>query len=97
MHARNPGLAGTEYGVEEIPPSDPSPWERHAVVLGRAFPADRGAGLPARIVVYRRPIISRAHGRDETTELVRMVLAEQAAALLGLQPWDIDPQYPAEG
>lgn len=90
----NPALAGTEYGVEEIPPSDPSPWEHHSVVLGRAFPADRLSGVPPRIVVYRRPIITRAAGAEELALLVQLVLAEQAAALLGRQPWQVDPEYP---
>ncbi|HZK05392.1 MAG TPA: metallopeptidase family protein [Actinomycetaceae bacterium] len=92
--ARNPGLAGTEFGVEEIPPSDPSPWEHRAVALGRAFPADRATGARQRIVVYRRPVMTRASGRDDLMDLVRMVLAEQAAGLLSVQPWDVEPDYP---
>lgn len=94
LQARNPQLDGTEYGVEEVPPSDPSPWEPRAVALGRTFPADRALGVAARIVVYRRPIMTRAEGREELEELLRVVLAEQAAALLGVNPWDVDPNYP---
>nr|NLD39672.1 metallopeptidase family protein [Actinomycetales bacterium] len=94
--AHNPGLKGTEFGVEEIPPSDPSPWEYRTVALGRAFPADRGTGVAARIVIYRRPVISRAEGPDELPLLVGLVLAEEAAALLGVNPQDVDPEYPEE-
>ena len=45
-----------EFGTEDVPPSDPSPWER-GVPLGRLFPAD--LGQTARIVLYRRPIEQR--------------------------------------
>ncbi|MDO5495507.1 MAG: metallopeptidase family protein [bacterium] len=93
---RNESLAGTEFGVEEIPPSDPSPWEEHAVTLGRAFPADRATGVPARVVIYRMPVVGRVEGTRDTAEFVGMVLAEQAAGLLGVQPWDVDPDYPRD-
>jgi hypothetical protein len=78
-----------EFGVEEVPPSDPSPWEP-AVSLGRLFPAD--AGQPARIVVYRRPLELRATPED-LPGLVRDVLAEHVAHLLGRRPEEIDPDY----
>ena len=90
----NLSLRTVEFGVEEIPPSDPSAWEGPTVVVGRYFPADRASGVAARIVVYRRPLLSRAHDADDLEDLVRMVLAEQAAEMLGLHPWDVDPRYP---
>lgn len=94
--AHNPALRGTEFAVEETPPSDPSPWEEQTVALGRAFPADRSTGVAARVVVYRRPVVGRAEGAADTAELVGMVLAEQVAGLLGRNPWDVDPDYPQE-
>ena len=37
-------LEGAEFAVEDVPPSNPAPWEHGGVPLGRYFPAD--AGLP---------------------------------------------------
>ncbi|GEA88645.1 metallopeptidase family protein [Cellulomonas cellasea] len=84
-------LDGTEFAVEDVPPSNPAPWERGGVPLGRYFPAD--AGLPARIVVYRRPVESRALDVTDLGELVRDVVVEQVAHLLGKAPEDVDPEY----
>jgi predicted Zn-dependent protease with MMP-like domain len=84
-------LEGTEFAVEDVPPSNPAPWERGGVPLGRYFPAD--AGLPARIVVYRRPLETRAHDGDDLAELVHDVVVEQVAHLLGRSPDDVDPGY----
>src|SRR3954452_20000315 len=38
-----------EFAVEDIPPSDPAPWEHGEAPLGRFFPAQ--GELPARVVV----------------------------------------------
>ncbi|WP_344082739.1 metallopeptidase family protein [Nostocoides veronense] len=80
--------AGTEFAVEDVPPSDPAPWEERRIVLGRLFPAD--GGMPARIVVYRRPIEARAGDGRDRADLVREVLEEHVAALLGVAPEDLD-------
>lgn len=92
----NPRLKAVEFGVEEIPPSDPSTWEGTAVAVGRYFPADRTTGVAARIVVYRRPLLTRSQDAADLAELVRIVLAEQAAGMLGLRPDELDPDYPDE-
>lgn len=84
-------LEGTEFAVEDVPPSQPAPWEHGGVPLGRYFPAD--AGLPHRIVVYRRPVEIRAVDADDLADLIREVLVEQVAHLLGRSPQDVDPQY----
>ncbi len=84
-------LSGTEFAVEEVPPSAPAPWEGGGVPLGRYFPAD--AGLPARIVVYRRPVVTRAADPADLADLVRDVLVEQVAHLLARAPEDVDPGY----
>ncbi|CAL8972182.1 hypothetical protein CELL_01225 [Cellulomonas sp. T2.31MG-18] len=84
-------LDGTEFAVEDVPPSNPAPWERGGVPLGRCFPSD--AGLPARIVVYRRPLEARAEDRADLAELVHDVVVEQVAHLLGRPPEDVDPGY----
>lgn len=82
-----------QFAVEEVPPSDPAPWER-GVVLGRGFAAEPRAGLPARIVLYRRPITSRTASPTELAELVRRVVIEQVALLLGRRPEEVDPDAP---
>ena len=103
-------LAGVEFAVEEIPPVDdatagPVPLSRlEPGTSGTAggFPpssADVSAGAvfsPPRIVVYRRPLVARADGDDDLGELVFEVVVEEFARLLGMNPEDVDPSYPAE-
>lgn len=78
-------LMGLEVAVEDVPPTDPAPWES-GIALGRLFPAE--GALPARVVVYRRPVESRARDDDLAT-LVHEVLAEQVASMLGMDPEDL--------
>lgn len=80
-------LQDIELAVEEVPPSEPSSWET-AVPLGRVFPAE--ARTPVRLVVYRRPVESRADGEHELAALVDSVVTEQVASLLGLAPEDLE-------
>ncbi len=87
-------LDGVEFAVEDVPPSDPAPWEHKEVSLGRFFPAD--GKLPPRIVVYRRPVETRALDARDTAALVHDVVVEQVAHLLGLTPEQIDPRYGEE-
>ena len=49
--------------------------------------------MPARIVVYRRPVESRAQDSRELTVIVQDVVVEQVAALLGVAPAELDPRY----
>lgn len=88
------GLDGVEFAVEDVPPSAPAPWEAGAVSLGRYFPADAAAGLTDRIVLYRRPMASRAEGPEDLAVMIYEVVVEQVAHLLGRDPQDIDPNYP---
>ncbi len=83
--------ADVEFAVEDIPPSEPAPWEAGAVPLGRLFPAK--GKMPARIVVYRRPVESRARDGRELAVIVQDVVVEQVAALLGMDPAELDPRY----
>jgi len=76
--------------VEEVPASDPAPWEGEQVPLGRFVPADRFE--PPTIVLYRRPIETRASTPSEVELMVRQVLAEQIGAMLALSPEDVDPE-----
>ncbi len=100
-------LADVEFAVEEIPPLaelGPGPVPLARLEAGLAgTPAAAGPGdspvpgpRPARIVVYRRPLIARAEGDEELGELIFEVVVEEFARLLGLDPEDVDPGYPAE-
>jgi predicted Zn-dependent protease with MMP-like domain len=48
-------------------------------------------GVRPRIVVYRRPIELRAEDRTDLRELVREVVVDAVAELLGRDPDDVDP------
>lgn len=89
LAARWPAVGGIEFATEDVPPSDPAPWEDHGVVLARLFPADRRRGLTDRIVIYRLPVLHRSHG-TETVELVRRLLVDRIAQVLALPPDEID-------
>ena len=88
-------LHRTQFAVEDVPPSNPAPWERGGVPLGRYFPAE--PGLDATIVVYRRPVETRAVDANDLAELVRGVVVEQVAHLLGRSPEEVDPGFEGEG
>ena len=88
-------LHRTQFAVEDVPPSNPAPWERGGVPLGRCFPAE--PGLDPTIVVYRRPVETRAIDAADLADLVRVVVVEQVAHLLGRSPEEIDPAYDDEG
>jgi predicted Zn-dependent protease with MMP-like domain len=82
--------AALEFAVEEVPPVDPAPWEEQVAPLGRLY---RGTGgRPHRVVVYRRPVEARAHDDLDLADLVREVVTEQVAALLGVPPEELDPE-----
>ena len=87
-------LAGVEFAVEEVPPDlnvyDTDVLEDGEVPLARLLPGGPGQpDMPARIVLYRRPLEFRAMDRDDLADLVHDVIVEQVANLLGLDPDDI--------
>src|SRR5690625_4400180 len=84
-------LAGTGYAVGDVPASDPARCGTGGVPLGRYSLAQ--PGVPPRIVLYRRPTESRARTSDELIFMVRNVLVEQVAYLLGRRPDEVDPGY----
>ena len=51
-----------QFAVEDVPASDPAPWEDEPNCLSRAFPASHG--IPARIVLYRMPM-QMPHGASD--------------------------------
>lgn len=85
-------LTGVEFAVEEVPPVQPGVDGAEPVPLGRLVPA--AGDRPPRIIVYRRPI--EAHAGDDEQDrarLVRDVVVEEVADLLGLAPESVDPTY----
>jgi predicted Zn-dependent protease with MMP-like domain len=86
-------LSKVEFAVEDVPGLDD--WNRDWVPLARAFTAT--GALPPRIVVYRRPIETRASGDRQLRMLVHEVVVEQVAELLGVDPEEVDPGYGMRG
>jgi predicted Zn-dependent protease with MMP-like domain len=95
-------LSGIEFAVEEIPAAELPDDEPDPVPLARLDPGSADTGnpehpaRPARIVLYRRPLMARADGEEELGELVLDVVVEEFARLLGIDPQAVDPGYPAE-
>jgi hypothetical protein len=92
-------LSGIEFAVEEIPPLEPDPDDAEPVPLARLEPGSAVPGepdRPARIVLYRRPLMARADGQEELAELVLDVIVEQFARWLGVDPQTVDPSYPGD-
>jgi predicted Zn-dependent protease with MMP-like domain len=82
-------LATVEFAVEDVPSMDD--WTRDWVPLARTFAAV--GALPTRVVVYRRPVETRATAGRQQQQLVGDVVAEQVAELLGVEPDEVDPAY----
>ena len=83
-------LGLVEYAVEDAP-QIPDDWNLTTVPLSSLV---RGSGAsPTRLVVFRRPIEHRAESRADLEALVRTVVVEQVAELLGITPEQVDPHY----
>ena len=95
-------LSGVEFAVEEIPAADLADDEAEPVPLARLDPGSAAAGdlghtvRPARIVLYRRPLMARADDEEDLRDLVLDVVVEEFARLLGIDPQEVDPGYPEE-
>jgi predicted Zn-dependent protease with MMP-like domain len=98
-------LDGVEFAVEDVPKVAHSSTEEIVygtdviedgnVPLARLISAgqDRdGTPTPPRIVLYRRPLELRSQDRPDLADLVRDVVVEQVANLLGLDPDEVDPE-----
>ena len=78
-----------EFTVEEVP--EVEPWFDGPVPLGRTIPGEDGS--PVRIVGFRRPVEARGTGDQGLGRLIRDLLVEEIADLLGLSPESVDPSY----
>ena len=93
-------LAGVEFAVEDVPSLvggrvlefDPEVIVDRGVPLGRLLRAGVPGTAAPTIVVYRRPVETRARPGDDRADLVFMVVAELVAELLGRDVDEIDPQ-----
>lgn len=89
-------LTKVDFAVEQVPPDGSgapasADGDPGFVPFGRHEPA--GAGRNARVVIYRRPVESRATAERELAALVHDVVVEQVAELLGVEPETLDPRY----
>ena len=105
LEARWPDeLGDVELAVEEVPPPAAVEQARQGVAVeglvaddtpGGAVPLGRlrraTADAPARVVVYRRPVEVRGDDRQDLAALVREVVVDLVAELLGIDPEDVDP------
>ena len=92
-------LAGVEFAVQEVPEADELVDDSVPLPLARTVPGIPSSGdparpaTPARIVVYRRPLMARSDNDAELSDLVFDVVIEEFAAFLGLDPDSVDPGY----
>lgn len=92
-------LAGVEFAVQEVPEANELVDDSMPLPLARTVQGTPGTrdpahpAAPARIVVYRRPLMARSENDSELSDLVFDVVVEEFAAFLGLDPDIVDPGY----
>jgi predicted Zn-dependent protease with MMP-like domain len=92
-------LAGVEFAVQEVPEADELVDDSGPLPLARTVPGVPDTGdqsrptTPARIVVYRRPLMARSDSDAELSDLIFDVVVEEFAGFLGLDPDSVDPGY----
>ena len=92
-------LEGVEFAVQEVPEADELVDDSVPLPLARTVPGTPNPGdparpaSPARIVVYRRPLMARSDNDAELSDLVFDVVVEEFAGFLGLDPDSVDPGY----
>jgi predicted Zn-dependent protease with MMP-like domain len=94
-------LAQVEFAVEDVPdvrgPNaeldsvDPAVVQDADIPLGRVIEADANPSGRPLIVVYRRPLESRALDEEDLADLVLEVVVDRFAHVLGKDPDEIDP------
>lgn len=91
-------LSTIEFAVEDVPEvgGDQAQFnddvlDDHGVPLSRLFRTGVAGISGPTVVLYRRPLESRAVRGDDLADLVHDVVVEQLARLLGREPDEIDP------
>lgn len=82
-------LANVQFAVEDIPASDPAPWESNISLFSRSFNASHA--IAARVVLYRLPLQSHNPNAVQLALAIRDELVIQVAQLFDQEPQDIDP------
>ena len=92
-------LTRVEFAVQEVPEADELVDDSSPLPLARTVPAAPDGrdparpASPARIIVYRRPMMARSENDSELSDLVFDVIVEEFAGFLGLDPDSVDPGY----
>lgn len=92
-------LTGVEFAVQEVPEAEELTDDSGPLALSRTVPGTPESrdpvrpATPARIVVYRRPLLARSESDSELSDLVFDVVIEGFARFLGLEPEAVDPGY----
>jgi predicted Zn-dependent protease with MMP-like domain len=92
-------LAGVEFAVQEVPEADELADDAGPLPLARSVPGSQNPrdparpATPARIIIYRRPLLARSENDTELSDLVFDVVVEEFASVLGLDPESVDPGY----
>ena len=92
-------LADVEFAVQEVPEADELTDNSVHLPLARTVPGvpessnPARPATPARIVIYRRPLLARSESDIELSDLVFDVVVEEFADFLGLDPESVDPGY----
>ena len=92
-------LTGVEFAVQEVPEADELTDDSVPLPLARTAPGSPEStdparpAAPARIIVYRRPLLARAENEGELSDLVFDVVVEEFADFLGIEPESVDPGY----
>lgn len=87
-----PELIGPlQFAVEDVPPSEPAPWEPRRSCSSQCFAAVHG--VPARVVLYRMPIQSRSRSKLDMQLIIRDELVGRIGELYGRRPEEIDPDW----
>jgi predicted Zn-dependent protease with MMP-like domain len=97
-------LSQIEFAVEDVPPVthhgtddfgfDDDVLDDNAVPLSRLFRTGVAGISGPVIVIYRRPLESRAGRAEDLADLVHDVVVEQVARMLGTSIDEIDPPAP---
>ncbi|WP_425548959.1 metallopeptidase family protein [Actinomadura meridiana] len=82
-------LAQVRFVVDDVPAVEPS--FDGPVPLGQTVAGEDDRSV--QILVFRRPVEARAKGEAELSRLIRDLLVEEVADLLGLSPESVDPSY----
>lgn len=72
-----------QFAVEDVPPSDPTPWQTEPNMTSQCFPASHG--IPARVVLYRMPLQTEAPTKLELQLAVRDELVAPHSGIVWAQ------------